>query len=103
MDPAARDFQTISPCLNVDHESLMVSDLLTPAGSWNIDLINSAFSLVDSVVICILPVSSTGVEDKLFWHYDRFGRYTTKSGYKVDSMIQEGERNGGSGTSLLGS
>ena len=43
--PRPVTFKPISPCLNVDHESFMVSDLLTPAGSWNIDLVNFIFYL----------------------------------------------------------
>lgn len=28
-----------------------------------------------------LPISVLGADDKLIWHFDRLGKYTTESGY----------------------
>lgn len=41
------------------------------------------------------------VEDKLIWHFDRLGRYSTKSGYHVARLM--GESNGVSSGAAAGS
>lgn len=52
-------------------------------------LIKEIFLSVDVEIICALPLSGMGVEDKLIWHYDQFGRYPIKSGYHVAKSMRD--------------
>lgn len=66
---------------------MKVNDLILPSGVWNEGLIREVFLAVDVDIICSLPCSNTGVEDKLIWDYDRFGQYITGSGYHVVGVV----------------
>ena len=76
-------FKLVSPCVDPSFSQLKVCDLMLPLGSWNEDLIRSIFLSDDADIICRMATSSAGMDDKLIWHYDRVGRYTTKSSYHV--------------------
>lgn len=64
-----------------------------------VGMLNLMFLPVDVEVIKEIATSSTGVEDKLVWHFNRFGRYTTKSHLDRDTQ----NRNTGESKSNLGS
>lgn len=53
---------------------MKVCDLLLPFGNWNEELIKYIFLDNDVDIICFMPTSKAGVEDKLIWNYIRFGR-----------------------------
>ncbi|XP_024200592.1 uncharacterized protein LOC112203927 [Rosa chinensis] len=58
-----------------------VSDLLLPGFSWNLALINQYFVADDVDLILSMPLSQRDVPDRLTWHYDKKGRFSTKSAY----------------------
>lgn len=82
-------FRPFSPYLDANLEGLKVCNLLLPSGGWNEGFIISIFMKEDGDIICDLTTSSMGVEDKLVWHYDRFGQYTRKTGYHVARFLQD--------------
>lgn len=60
-----------------------VSELINPVtGQWDRILINDLFWEEDARVILALPVHE-GREDVLAWHFDRLGRFSVKSAYKL--------------------
>lgn len=79
-----------------------MSGLLHPSSLWNEELVTNIFLLVDVDFNCCLRVSKLGVEDKLIWFYDKFVRYTTKSGYHVVKAIRDSDMSncGGSESSM---
>lgn len=63
-------------------------------------LVKEIFLPVDVEIICALPMSRFGMEDKLIWHFNQFGRYTTKGVYHVaKSMRDLSSMRGGAGES----
>ncbi|XP_024196088.1 uncharacterized protein LOC112199282 [Rosa chinensis] len=58
-----------------------VSALLLPGFSWNLALINQYFVADDVDLILSMPLSQRDVPDRLTWHYDKKGRFSTKSAY----------------------
>ena len=82
-------FKPMTPCVNFNLVNLKVSDLLLSSGSWNEQLVSDIFLPIDAEIICNLPLSRLGGEDKWIWHFDRFGRYTTKIGYHVAKAIRD--------------
>lgn len=42
-----------------------------------------------------------GAEDRLIWHFNMLGRYTTKSGYHVTKEIRDLVRSAGDGVKAL--
>ncbi|KAK0577517.1 hypothetical protein LWI29_034297 [Acer saccharum] len=64
-------------------ELATVNQLITPSGSWNVELINSIFCVDDVTAILSIPLSRSRVKDSYQWHYDQTGSFTAKSGYKV--------------------
>ena len=86
--PRPVTFKPLSPCIDDNFSNLKEG------------LIKEIFLLVDVEIICALPLSRMGVEDKLLWHYDQFGRYTTKSGYHVAKSMRDSiSSRGGTGES----
>lgn len=57
-------------------------DFITPSGGWDITKLDQAVLSSDVEVIRKIPISKY-LEDKLVWHYDKLGRYTVKSGYRL--------------------
>lgn len=94
-------FKPVSSCPDAIYKNMRVSDLILLLGGWNVGLIRLIFLRIDEDIICGLPNSRTGVEDKLIWHFDRAGRYTTKGEYHVAKSIRTEGVNGddGSGSS----
>lgn len=80
-----------------------VSELMDPAtGSWDTAFVRNIFWEEDASLILALPVH--GDCDKLLaWHFDKHGRFSVKSAYKVsrDDPIQK-HRTGGQGSSVTG-
>ncbi|PON81582.1 hypothetical protein TorRG33x02_226200, partial [Trema orientale] len=56
------------------------------------DFVRQVFWDVDSTLILNIPLNLREVEDSIYWHYDKFGRYTIRSGYKamMDSLLDIG-------------
>lgn len=65
----------------MDFIEARVADFITPEGAWNTDLLTIATSPEDTAVIKKIP-PNLRMEDKLIWHYDKYGKYSVKAGYK---------------------
>jgi ribonuclease HI len=59
-----------------------VSDLLTPSGVWNADLIKQLFYDVDVHAIQSVPIRGTG-DDSWAWEFEKLGHYSVKSAYRL--------------------
>ncbi|XP_062005779.1 uncharacterized protein LOC133722953 [Rosa rugosa] len=59
-----------------------VSELMQN-GEWDKELVQTIFSPDDALIILSLPLSSNRVADRVIWHYDPKGRFTTKSAYHL--------------------
>jgi hypothetical protein len=59
-----------------------VSDLLTPSGGWNVDLIKQLFADIDAHAILRTPILGAG-EDTWAWEPELHGTYTVKSAYRL--------------------
>ncbi|XP_024190017.1 uncharacterized protein LOC112193983 [Rosa chinensis] len=60
-----------------------VADLLLPGFTWNQVLINQYFAPEDVDLILSMSRSQRDVPDRLIWHYDKRGRFSTKSAYAL--------------------
>ncbi|XP_062014050.1 uncharacterized protein LOC133730487 [Rosa rugosa] len=61
---------------------VLVSDLMVD-GHWNKELISENFPADEALLICSIPLSRSIVPDRLIWHFDMKGLFTTKSAYKI--------------------
>ena len=67
----------------------MVSDLIdSSTRQWNVTLIANMFNQHDVEQICSIPISRTGANDVLVWHYEESGVYSVKSGYLFINSIE---------------
>lgn len=91
--PRPLSFKVISACPNPSLLNLKVADLISPAGEWNKDLLNLCFQAPDVEIILQIPLSTrVSREDRIIWHYDKWGQYTVKSGYTLaKKQIDEAE------------
>lgn len=81
MDPLFFNFQAALSLLN---GLLLVKDLLiNQSGSWHVELISQVLPL-DVKNILPIPLNGYGSLDGLMWHYDSHGRYSVKSGYRLE-------------------
>lgn len=76
-------FKRVTTYTNDSVSRLKVDDFFFSTGTWNLELLNYIFLPVDVDLICKIPTCNTGTDDKIIWHYDRYGHYTTKSGYQI--------------------
>ena len=68
-----------------------VSELINPVdGDWDEDLIKQTFNEKDAEEILQIPISE-GNEDWLAWHFDKRGRFSVKSAYKVHVNLIKNE------------
>ncbi|KAL0345326.1 UNVERIFIED_CONTAM: hypothetical protein Sradi_4363900 [Sesamum radiatum] len=64
---------------------VVVGDLLDEEGEWNETLVRTVFCSED--VVAILGITrTTSSHDQLRWHYEKNGRYTVKSAYRLLSQ-----------------
>lgn len=72
-----------SPLVVPDEEQLSrVSELITPSGGWNEDLVKQSFVGIDVVAILSTPVRGGGA-DSWGWEPERHGCYTVRSAYRL--------------------
>lgn len=82
---------TFTPiCINRDLIDRKVSKFIDPNGEWNLGNSMEGVLLDDCEIIRRISIN-LNIEDKIIWHYDRTGKYTVKSGYKLfmKSRIEE--------------
>ena len=65
----------------------MVADFITADRVWDLSALQEHFEPVDVGVIVSIPLSSRIVPDKLVWHYDSKGRFSTKSAYQLARQL----------------
>ncbi|KAL8458018.1 hypothetical protein ACS0TY_035771 [Phlomoides rotata] len=72
-------------------EYLVVNDLLIPGTRlWDLPLIQEVFLEEDVDRILKTPVSPIGYLDAYVWHFERNGKYSEKSGYKlVERLVSD--------------
>ncbi|KAK3206927.1 hypothetical protein Dsin_020973 [Dipteronia sinensis] len=91
--PIPSTFKNITPDSSCDLrvEALIVSD---PPG-WNLELLNQLFLYIDREVILYIPISFSGGQDSVSWHYENSGIYYLRSGYSLaySEMISESVSN----------
>ncbi|KAL0456433.1 UNVERIFIED_CONTAM: hypothetical protein Slati_0982500, partial [Sesamum latifolium] len=59
-----------------------VKELLDSEGGWNEELIHSVFLPMDANIIVRIN-RAVGCTDSLCWHYEKNGRYSVKSAYRL--------------------
>lgn len=65
-----------------DNENLLVAEFITSSVRWDVSKLHQYLCREDVEVITQLPISRTA-PDTWVWHYDKNGKYTVKSGYKL--------------------
>ncbi|KAK2642330.1 hypothetical protein Ddye_024093 [Dipteronia dyeriana] len=61
----------------------MFSMLRSISKGWNEDLVRSSFSTDVAFLIISIPCTDNLISDYLVWHYDKWGSYSVKSGYRL--------------------
>ncbi|CAL2240574.1 unnamed protein product [Prunus armeniaca] len=80
-----------------------VSDLITTSSGWNRTLLDLSFCDEDCAAILSIPLPSVGsLEDKRFWFFSKNGKYSVKTGYRLDLRLCDKEVNGEIGGSNSG-
>lgn len=74
---------TFRPFIRQANAPTMVKDIILSDLSWNRDFIIDCFEVDDAALILSIPLSTRRVPDRLIWHYDTKGRFSTKSAYKL--------------------
>ena len=61
--------------------------------TWNLKVIRTLVDARDVKIIESIPLSRVATEDQNGWHFTNNGRYTVKSGYQVERVYPDRERN----------
>ncbi|KAK0591707.1 hypothetical protein LWI29_006682 [Acer saccharum] len=83
--PRPSTFQIILPIALA--ENTTVACLKTASGGWNINLLRNTFVADDVDLILSIPPASPSVNDSLLWHFEKDGRYSVRSGYRVGRFL----------------
>lgn len=70
---------------NGESDCRMVNDFITPSLQWNIPMLEASLCPNDVALISTLAISPSA-PDTWIWHFDKHGKYTVRSGYKVYMM-----------------
>lgn len=68
---------------------IYVADLKLQNGQWDENFIKWNFNVDDAFLILGMPCGDIMIEDKIIWHYAKYGEYKVKSGYKVAMRMKE--------------
>ncbi|XP_073137573.1 uncharacterized protein [Henckelia pumila] len=84
----------VNPCIesvcSQGLESSTVSSLRSAVdGSWDIDIIQDLFSERDQRLILSIPLSRQECDDNWMWANERFGVYSVKSGYNLQTNVSD--------------
>ncbi|XP_062015245.1 uncharacterized protein LOC133731834 [Rosa rugosa] len=82
-DPWLPRPSSFRPFIRRDGAPTLVRELLLPGLSWNSDVIAQWFEPEDVMLIFFIPLSQRSVSDRLIWHFDAKGLFSTKSAYKL--------------------
>lgn len=77
-------------CTNPEDINAKVADFISLSGSWDTEKLKGSVFDMDLGIIQNIPIN-TNLMDQPIWHYDKVGRYSVKSGYKLfmNSLINE--------------
>ncbi|KAK0592975.1 hypothetical protein LWI29_028449 [Acer saccharum] len=76
-------------------QTAKVHELMLPSGGWNVGLIREIFWPEDANLILSLPCSVGSQPDSLMWHYDKYGAYSVKSGYRLGCELSSNASSSG--------
>lgn len=65
----------------------MISNLIKPGKSWNLDLMNLFFSKNEAITISIIPLSQCDQVDSIVWSPNQSGPYTVRWVIKKPAMF----------------
>lgn len=65
-----------------------VIELIGADNTWDVAKIHQHFVKEDADLIISIPLPKEPKEDQLFWHYDKHGNYSVKSGYQITQKIR---------------
>lgn len=82
--PRPRDFRPLS---QRGSSNMLVSDFISVDRMWNVDLVGEHFEQADVDLILTIPLSQRAGPDKLVWHYDLKGRFSTRSAYDLARQL----------------
>ncbi|KAL0456758.1 UNVERIFIED_CONTAM: putative mitochondrial protein [Sesamum latifolium] len=87
--PRLRSFKPITP-VSASLPNLLVSDLIEPISvDWDVAKVQELFWPIDSEIILGIPLSRTGAQDLLTWHYSNNGRFSVRSTYHLACALEE--------------
>ncbi|XP_075504621.1 uncharacterized protein LOC142542059 [Primulina tabacum] len=66
------------------NESPMVSELILPDRTWNVDKVRNLFPSFEADSILDLPLHNHNTDDIRYWKWGRDGQYSVKSGYLLE-------------------
>lgn len=69
-------------CIDQMNIDLKVSNFITISSEWDIRKLREVVLSSDVEIINRIPIN-LNLDRKLIWHFDKTGKYTVKSGYKV--------------------
>lgn len=85
------------------NESIVKIDtLITNDGNWDMDKLGSIFLPYEVEAIKRIPIAGSNYQDNRFWHFDKKGIYSVKSGYWnsiSDKNLSQAPANAGMGFS----
>ncbi|KAF5445530.1 hypothetical protein F2P56_034576 [Juglans regia] len=61
-----------------------VTELIGNDGKWNREVVKATVNEEEAEVICNIPMSYSGLEDKRIWAYSKNGYYSVRSAYHLD-------------------
>ncbi|KAK2661975.1 hypothetical protein Ddye_000549 [Dipteronia dyeriana] len=79
--PRLPTFKVFSP--PVLGELVTVDMLRTSSGIWNDSVVRKNIFEEDADAILSIPLSGSRLEDSFFWHFDKLGKYSVRSGYQL--------------------
>ncbi|KAL0378315.1 UNVERIFIED_CONTAM: hypothetical protein Sradi_3137000 [Sesamum radiatum] len=72
-----------------------VAALITASGVWDHDLIRAEFCPLDVDCILSIELRGSGAQDEIVWHYERNGRFSVRSAYRLARQLhREAEGSG---------
>lgn len=81
-------------------EDLLVPNIISPTGGWNVGLIHMGFLPDEAKFILNTPIDGIGKHDIFAWNFSNSGCFSVKSGYKVANSLGEGGFIGSSSSNL---
>ncbi|KAL6179662.1 hypothetical protein ACLB2K_046334 [Fragaria x ananassa] len=82
--PRPRDFRPLS---QRSSSNMLVNDFIFVDKMWNVDLVGEHFEQADVDLILTIPLSRRAGLDKLVWHYDLKGSFSTRSAYDLARQL----------------